>query len=230
MTAIRVDPEFESQLSEAIKLHNRAVAGHAESVRVAKKAFENLHQLNPTSAVTRAYLGSSLILMARDEVRTYTRMQLAKQGLKHLDEAILAEPWNRTIRLLRGLVTSKLPEQYFHRSESVIEDFIVLLDGEIRHPGSLDERTYKSLIEELGQVYRRTHRLHEADLCEKQVQILNGVPVASNNDGLTVTKSSVTPVSVTAHEERKPASTLDLVGALLSLAGISLFQWTQNHS
>lgn len=161
---------LDPQLAEAIRLHQVGLAGDPASVRAAEALLNGYRKSHPGDALATAYHGSAMSLLARDETIPLERMRLAKKGLGLLDEAVAAAPANRTIRMLRGGVAYRLPESYFQRTETAIEDFLVVIYGEITSPGSLPKETYMKLIRELGDSYQRLGRVSEADICSRQLQ------------------------------------------------------------
>jgi hypothetical protein len=156
---------FEKRLAVAIDLHNEAVARKEGAVGEAHREFEKLRSNYPGHPIANAFHGSVMSLIARDESNPLTRLQWAKRGLKLLDEAVASDSSDIRIRMLRGNVAYRLPEQFFHRTGTVIEDYLVLIDGELRNPGSISKDTYNKLIYELGDSYHRISRQQEAKFC-----------------------------------------------------------------
>jgi hypothetical protein len=113
---------FEKRLAVAIDLHNEAVAGKKGAVGESHRVFEKLRSEHPGHPIADAFHGSVMSLIARDESNPLTRLQWAKRGLKLLDEAIASDSSDSRIRMLRGKVAYRLPEQFFHRTRTVIED------------------------------------------------------------------------------------------------------------
>ncbi|MFC5468823.1 hypothetical protein ACFPPD_08815 [Cohnella suwonensis] len=156
---------FERRLAEAVELHNEGLGGISDAVWKANRVFETLRKDFPDQPIADAFHGSIMSLIARDESNPMIRFQWAKRGLKLLDEAVASAPSDNRIRLLRGNIAYRLPEQFFHRTETVIEDYLFLIDGELRNPGSISKDTYEKLIFELGEAYHRIDRRPEAELC-----------------------------------------------------------------
>jgi tetratricopeptide (TPR) repeat protein len=156
---------FEQRLAEAINLHNEGVAGNTGSVWEASRVLEELRVDHPDRPIADAFLGSVMSLIARDETNPLTRFQWVQRGLKLLDDAVASDPSDSRIRMLRGNVAYRLPEQFFQRTETAIEDYLVLIEGELRNPGSISIETYNKLIYELGEAYHRINRVQEAELC-----------------------------------------------------------------
>ncbi|MFC5700518.1 hypothetical protein ACFPVX_04410 [Cohnella faecalis] len=169
--AVPPPPTNEQRLARAIDLHNEGVAGNAEAVKEADREFERLRRDCPGNPVADAFHGSVKAMLARDETDLEERFLKAIDGLSLLDEAVAASPQDVTIRILRGKVAYWLPEPVFQRTETTIEDYVVVIDKELRKPGSLDGEIYFELIDELSQAYRRLNRQREAELCGRKLLV-----------------------------------------------------------
>lgn len=156
---------FEQRLAEAIQLHDEAMAGNADTVRIANLIFERLRLDHPGHAIADAYHGSVMVLLAMDMDNPIERKERARSGLMLLDEAVASSPQDRTIRMLRVTSASRLPERPFYHAETAIEDYIFLIEEDLRQPGSLDTETYTNIIGELGEAYRQVDRHQEAEYC-----------------------------------------------------------------
>ncbi|WP_254659894.1 tol-pal system YbgF family protein, partial [Paenibacillus sp. KS1] len=149
------DP-FNERLTLAIQLYLNGVAGSAAAVHEAHQILEQLHADDDLDPLVGAYYGSTMILIARDKTEASDKLKWSKQGLKMLDNAVAADPHNSTIRLLRGKSSYNLPEQYFHRTKTVIEDFTHVLNTP---PDTLDT---EELIYELGEAYSKIGQNQDA--------------------------------------------------------------------
>jgi len=156
---------FEQRLAEAVDLHNEGLGGDTNAVWEAHSKFEKLRKDFPNQPIAAAFHGSIMTLIARDESSPTTRFQWANRGLELLDEAVASARTDIKIRMLRGSIAYRLPEQFFHRTETAIEDYLFLIDRELRDPGSISKDTYEKLIYELGEAYHRIDRLQEAKIC-----------------------------------------------------------------
>lgn len=218
------DAAFEHGLDSAIRLHRQSVEGDANAAKKANVAFQRLRDEHPGHPIADAYHGSVIALMARDEPNVMQKMQLAKSGLDLLDQAVAAEPRDRTIRMLRGKIAYRLPESFFRRTETAIEDYIILIDDEIRSPGGFDKDTYSTLISELAEAYERINRHEEAEHCWKSLSRLTDNPAhrklaqrklrPENNQS---SPSNAGPV--------KPPELRDWIGAAVLVAGVSVVRW-----
>ncbi|MFC5700283.1 tetratricopeptide repeat protein [Cohnella faecalis] len=154
---------FDQKLEKAIEWQQKGAAGDRDAVRTAERAFKRLRTEHPDQPIVDAYFGSVLALLARDETKPKERLRLAKSALKLLDDAVARAPHDRTIRLLRGKVAYRLPEKYFSRTGTAIEDYKFLIEACQSDPSSLAPGIYQELLYELGAAYFRSDRQAEAD-------------------------------------------------------------------
>ena len=148
----------------AVNLHNTGVDGDQDAVKKAHKMFKKICADNPGDNLAEAYLGSATALLGRDEIEPNKRFKLALDGLKILDRAVSKEPDNIQIRILRGFVCHRLPEMYFHRLATAIEDFEYVIYRYARNKNILTRDFYWKLLFELGLDYKQLDRLEEAHL------------------------------------------------------------------
>jgi tetratricopeptide (TPR) repeat protein len=115
-----------------------------------------------------------MLLIARDKTTPLERLTWARNGLELLDKAVAAAPNDSRIRYLRGRSAYRLPEKYFQRTRTVIEDYTFLIDRESLQEGILGANDYMKLTYELGEAYRRIGRNEDAARCwtklEQQTQ------------------------------------------------------------
>ncbi|MFC5530400.1 tetratricopeptide repeat protein [Cohnella yongneupensis] len=211
------DP-IDDKLNTAILAHNEGVAGSKDAVARAHALFQSLRSQYPKNLTVKAYSGSVLALMARDESNPFDRLDLAKQGLELLDEAVTDEPSNLTFRMLRGKISYRLPEPFFHRTETAIEDYVMLIHSEMRKPGTLEQKTYETLIYELGDAYQRTERPKQAQVCWNKLQKL------TNDSRLLdqVNEKQQTVKAASAPKGNQPLKARDFASLAVGLVGASL--------
>ena len=130
------------QFKEAKSLHNKGVDGNKKAVIKANKMLLNLREAEPKNALIEAYYGSTLVLLGRDAVNILERADKAQEGLDALNRAVSLDSNHQEIRLLRGNICLRLPESFFHCSETAIEDFTFLLDHYKEIPTSLLQCKY----------------------------------------------------------------------------------------
>jgi pyruvate/2-oxoglutarate dehydrogenase complex dihydrolipoamide acyltransferase (E2) component len=163
---------FSERLFACIQLHMAGIAGDSSAVMEAKRLLEQLRLDYPGSTLADAYYGSTLILVARDQTKPLDKLKWSNQGLKILDKAVADAPHDTTIRLLRGKNAYNLPEQYFQRTQTAIEDYTFL----IQQGAQQDETQHAQLIFELGDAYRRIGRNQDAMDTWKMLNTLSLIP------------------------------------------------------
>lgn len=216
---------FDHQLAVAIDLHNEGVAGSAQAVREANEAFEQLRDNYPGHPLVNAYYGSVMALLARDESNPLERFRLASRGMALLDEATAAAPRSSTVRMLRGNVAYRLPEHFFHRTETAIEDYIMLIDGELSEPGNLAAETYAKLVYELGEAYFRIDRHKEAKMCWRYLLEQTDDPKYIELCRQKLQSVGETEAEPAGKEPFKNPELQDWIGVLMCVVSVALVQW-----
>jgi len=149
-------------LEKVIRLHREGLRGSVTAVQEAHRLLERLRIEHPGDPLADAYHGNIMILIARDKTKPLEKLNWSKSGLKLLDAAATAAPKDGMIRLLRGKSTYMLPEKYFRRADTAIEDYTFLIEREKRGEGFLEKEEYWQLVYELGEAYRRVGRNADA--------------------------------------------------------------------
>lgn len=170
------DPRFQ----QAVNLHMEGVKGSASAALEANRQLELLRKSYPGDPVVTAYYGSTLVLVARDKSKTLEKMRLSNAGMKLLDESVAASPQDAVIRLLRGKNAQQLPERYFQRTRTMIEDYTFLLEQHLRGGALPSTVTYAELVQELGAGFARIGRNQEASELWTRLERLNGDPSRSS--------------------------------------------------
>lgn len=153
-----VDPN----LSKAVQLHDQAVNGDKEATGKAFELFQAAHLAHPEDPVIQAYYGSSMALMGRDAIDQNERFSLGMRGVKLLDQAVGRAPDNVTVRTLRAYVCYRLPETYFHRTTSAVEDFRHLASLHDRDRNLIPDGFYWQILYDWGKAYQTLGRKAEA--------------------------------------------------------------------
>lgn len=156
---------FEERLDKIKSLYKKGAKGNAPAaIQEANQLAERLRLDYPDNPHAEAYHGSILLLIARDKTNPLEGMKWAKNGLKLLDKAVMTAPRDSRVRYLRGRSSYRLPEKYFQRTRTVIEDYSFLVDQESLQEGHLGAMgvNYSKLVYELGEAYRRIGRNEEA--------------------------------------------------------------------
>ncbi|MFC5530398.1 hypothetical protein [Cohnella yongneupensis] len=156
------DNAFKVRLDAAISRHNKGMQGDRTAVKDAFAQLSELRAIDSNHALLEAYYGSTLTLMARDADKLLDKADKSQQGLASLDRAISLAPGNAVIRLIRANVCLRLPENFFGRTQTAIDDFNDLLARHQRQPDLLTPIQYKQVIQGLATAYENTGKLTEA--------------------------------------------------------------------
>ncbi|MGE5529879.1 MAG: hypothetical protein ACM3X6_12165 [Patescibacteria group bacterium] len=159
---VRADSRRDS-LQKAIDLHRRGVEGDKEAVKQAHALLEKLRAAVPGEDLVEAYYGSVTALLGRDAVDPNERFAKAIEGCKILDNCVSRAPDNTEIRILRAYVCYRLPETFFHRTSTAVEDFNYLVGCYKRDPGVFSADFHDQLLFDLGIAYKNLGRREEAE-------------------------------------------------------------------
>lgn len=167
--------DWKQDFEEAVKLHQKAIDGDQQA---AKKAYDILKKIKLQAmnhSIVEAYFGSSSALIARDHPDLIEKMNLAKRGLKALDKAVKAEPNHTEIRMLRANVAYRLPEMYFKRTKTAIEDFQFLISDYEKKKTDISKDQYCEFLLNLGSSYQTIGDSENAEnTWEKLLKINSG--------------------------------------------------------
>jgi tetratricopeptide (TPR) repeat protein len=164
------EKNIEIFLEQVTSLRKDALGGNKKAVQDMQQLLERARADYPGHPLVDAYYGLTMILIAKDKTSPLGKLKGTKAGLKILDEAVSAAPQDGRIRLLRGRAAYRLPEKYFQRSQTVIDDYTFLIDREMHEEGFLKTENYLQLLYELGEVYCRIGRNQAAIICWKRLK------------------------------------------------------------
>ncbi|MBM7572337.1 hypothetical protein [Aquibacillus albus] len=157
------------QFEEGRRLLMLGVDGDKKAVKKAYEIFLKLRDTEPDNALVEANYGSTLALLGRDAVQPLEKADHAQEGLDALNQAISMEPNHKEIRLLRANVCLRLPDSFFHCSQTAIEDFSFLLDRYKEDPNYL---TNDQLIEMMENLSAASHDMEKPSKANKVLQRL----------------------------------------------------------
>jgi tetratricopeptide (TPR) repeat protein len=221
------EKDIEIFLKRVIPLHKDAVDGNEKAVQDMQKLLEKARSDYPGHPLVDAYYGITLMLIARDKKTPMSRLRGAKAGLKLLDEAVNAAPQDGRIRLLRGRASYGLPENYFQRSQTTIEDYTFLIDQKIHEEGFLQTGKYLQLIYELGEVYCRIGRNQAAAMCWKRLK--NETQDPDFHHLLNLKLKSLEGKPAVEHIPNTESPTSILIKRTMSAAGSALLSWAEQQ-
>ncbi|AJY73846.1 hypothetical protein [Paenibacillus beijingensis] len=167
------DKDRKQRFEQAVKLHQRGVNGEKKAAADAYKLLAELRAAEPSNARLEAYYGSTLTLMARDALQPLEKADKAQQGLNALDRAVSMDPDRIEIRLIRANVCLRLPEDFFHRSKTAIEDFSFLLARYETNPGLFSKEQLIQILNNLGASYRNAGKPNEANAVSQRLAQLD---------------------------------------------------------
>lgn len=221
----QLSASFDERLNHIIRLHGEGVLGNAASVQEANRLLELLRRDYPGVPLAEAYHGSTMILVARDATKPLDKLKWCKNGLMLLDKAVAAAPHDLMVRLLRGKAAAQLPEKYFKRTQTAIEDYTFLIDQELRQPGVLEADEYSNIIYELGEAYSSIGRNRDAVMCWSNLQTRTLTPDMRQRVSQKLQAAEGKP----AVEIKPPANSVQaiLIGIGARTTGDVLQQWGQ---
>ena len=164
------DNSYPKLLDQAILFYLQGVKGDEEAVNKAYKLLNEIRTKVPQNNLVNAYYGSVITLIGRDAVDPMKRFEKTLKGLKILDRAVDKEPENIQIRTLRANVCSKLPEIYFHRTTTAIEDYNYLLTCYEKDSTILPAASYYQFLYELGVAYQNIEQKDNAEACWEKLR------------------------------------------------------------
>jgi len=153
----------EQQLDKARKSYDLGVAGDKKAVAEAYQLFKKLHLENPQNSDIEAYYGGVTCLLGRDEINPIERFNKVREGLKILDRVVRNFPDNIQARMLRSRVCARLPEMYFHRTATAIEDFNHLVSLYEKDNSTFPPETYRQLLYDLDEARKSLGRTPKAN-------------------------------------------------------------------
>lgn len=165
-----------SEFEELVKYHNLGVDGDKEAVKKAYDIAKRLYEKDSKNASVEAYYGSVTSLLGRDAIDPSERMKLAIQGVKILDSAVLHDPQNIDIRVLRGYVCYRLPELFFHKTSHAIDDFKYLVSRYEQDNSSLKQEFYWQLLYDLGLAYKTVNKTSDYEKTWKKLSSVSTDP------------------------------------------------------
>ncbi|TVX97925.1 tetratricopeptide repeat protein [Cohnella terricola] len=148
---------------EAKALHHKGVEGDKKAVINAHEKLLKLREAEPDNALIEAYYGSTLVLLSRDAVKILERADKAQEGLDVLNRAVSRDPNHKEIRMIRANVCLRLPDSYFHCANTVIEDFIFLLDRYQVNADYLTQNQVREILQNLSAAYHNAGKPDEAN-------------------------------------------------------------------
>jgi hypothetical protein len=145
-TAVAADPK-----NRDLRIHLGAVLcdlgtdgdGDEASADAALALFKNFYSEAPNDAEVRAFYGSACTIHAKFVFLLF-KPTWANRGFDHLDAAVLADPDNVNVRLIRALNSASVPS-FLGRDKVAREDFAWLLKRRETHPQEFSATVLRAL-------------------------------------------------------------------------------------
>ena len=167
---------WEELFAQAVSLHRLGAEGDREAVVKAHHLLEKVRQLAPENNLVEAYYGSATALLGRDSSNPRERFQKALKGLKILDSAISREPESTDIRIQRAYVCYHLPERFFLRTYTAVDDFRYLVSRYEEDPVVFSKDLYCQILFDLGVSLKRLKRDSEAKAVWQKLLLVTNQP------------------------------------------------------
>lgn len=132
--------------SEIQQLYARGLRGDKGAVEQCITKLEEAVREQPKNQLARVYLGSAYTLRSRDLGFGPKKLQVLRQGVAVMDEAVAASPDDPKVRLARALTTSALPAILGYRASSK-KDFEWLAQVAQREPDRFSENDLAAIRE-----------------------------------------------------------------------------------
>lgn len=161
-------------LSAIVTLHNQGIEGDQKAVQEAFGLLEELRRFYPANHLLEAYYGSVLTLLGRDALDPIERMEKVRYGLKFLDNAVQNDPDNIDIKVIRGYVCCRLPEVFFHRTQTAVDDFTHIITRYEAEPNIISNTFYRQILRDLKQAYRTLGRDPDAYSIQQKIDLQAG--------------------------------------------------------
>lgn len=174
---------LEETFAKAVELVELGVEGDKGAVKKAYELFKKMHEADPDNPLIEAYYGNVITLLGRDAFDPMERFKLVIKGLDILDNAVSKEPETIQIRILRGKVCHRIPQKFFHRTTTAIEDFKYLVSRYEQDPGIFSPGLYKQLLNDLKDAYQRLGWDQEAESISRKIASLTD-PNQQNENAL----------------------------------------------
>ncbi|QNF30506.1 tetratricopeptide repeat protein [Metabacillus elymi] len=188
-------------LNAAIELHNEGIMGNKQAVKSAYNSLKDLAKQDKNNLEIQAYLGSATTLLGRDANSVTDKMKYALEGLKLLDAVVESAPNLVIARLLRGNVSFRLPEMYFQRTSTAIEDFSFLVQAYEKDSSILTESEYNEVLKNVIEACKRSNQLEKASMFQNKSKTVNGEGKVKGNS--TSSKQSSSKSSTKAKKNSK---------------------------
>ena len=137
-----------------LELYRRGLSGDKGAVEACIEKLEGVLAEDRHNQLARVYLGSAYTLRSRDMGFGPKKLQVLKQGVALMDEAVAAAPDDPKVRLARALTTSALPGILGYGASSR-KDFEQLAAAAQHSPGKFERGDLQIIFYNAGLAARK---------------------------------------------------------------------------
>lgn len=142
---------YDALKRSGIAYHNLATLKIDGASEKAVQFLKRASDMKPTDSITLAYLGSATTMTARDSWNVFTKMEEANRGFNLLDKAVVLDPNNAVLRVLRINNSLQVPD-FLGRKRIVKPDFAKIEQLLAENPNQLDPETVADVRKKVGKL------------------------------------------------------------------------------
>lgn len=154
---------------EIAELYRKALSGDKAAVEQCIAKLDDALKSEPANQLARVYLGSAYTLRSRDLGFGPKKLQVLKQGVAVMNDAVAAAPNEPKVRLARALTTSALPGILGYKAETR-KDFEELTAMAQRTPEKFEEGDLQIVFYNAGLAARENRQRDRAIELWKEAQ------------------------------------------------------------
>jgi len=147
---------------EGLQYYEQALEGDREAAFKAFDIFSQAMEKHRRNPLVQAYYADCLSMTGKYQEDVPGMIGLTIQAMKTYDRLVADYPDNVQLRLMRAYHSYRLPETFFHRTATAIEDFLVLTERYRDDSSILPEPLYWQMLFDLGAAYARLGMEEEA--------------------------------------------------------------------
>lgn len=147
---------------EGLQFYERALEGDKEAAFKAFEIFSQAMEKHRRNPLVQAYYADCLSMTGKYQEDVPGMIGTTIKAMKTYDRLVYDYPENVHLRLMRAYHSYRLPETFFHRTATAIEDFNVLVERYRTDASILPEPVYWQILFDLGAAYSRLGMNEEA--------------------------------------------------------------------
>lgn len=148
--------------AEGLQWYEQALEGDREATFRAFEIFSQALEKHRRNPLLQAYVADCLSMTGKYQEDVPAMIGTTIKAMKTYDRLVAEYPENVRLRFMRAYHSYRLPETFFHRTATAIEDFLVLTERYREDPSIFPEPLYWQLQFDLGAAYSRLGMEEEA--------------------------------------------------------------------